>query len=262
MATTSGFDLVVEHGLELTQQADTVIVPGFDRGPLPDPLLGALSDVHDRGGRLASICTGAFALARAGVLVGRRATTHWAHAAQLAREHPDIHVDPAPIYIDEGDVVTSAGVTAGVDSCLHLIARDFGPAVAIERARQMVAPIHRSGTQAQYATATPIDNLTCDPAIAVAMSWAQRHLHDQLSLADLARHAHKAPRTFSRSFTEAIGASPMDWVNRQRLRLACQLLENSELSIDAIAARSGLGSSSNLRLAYNTTPTAYRAAFS
>lgn len=151
--TTPGFGITVIAGLEAVAAADTVVVPGFRRGPAPADALDALRAAHQRGARIASICSGAFALAQAGLLDGRRATTHWAHAGDLAREHPAVHVDPAVLYVDEGTVLTSAGLAAGLDLCLYLIGLDHGQPAAIQRARRMVTALHRAGGQAQYSLA-------------------------------------------------------------------------------------------------------------
>ena len=263
--TTSGFAITTSAGLESLSAADTVIVPGFDRRTVQHDTLYALREAHARGTRMVSICTGAFALARAGLLDGHRATTHWAQAGQLAIEHPAVSVDAAALYIDGGDVLTSAGVSAGIDLCLYILAKDHGEDVAIDRARQMVTPLHRAGSQLQFIPPTPAEDRDSDSALTSATDWAREHLHESITVLDLARQALQAPRTFSRNFTAQLGVSPHHWITHQRLQRACHLLEDPDVTIDRVAARSGLGTADNLRLhfrrAYATTPTAYRAAF-
>jgi AraC family transcriptional activator FtrA len=260
--TTPGFGITVAAGLQAVADADTIIVPGFRRGPAPSEALDALRAGHQRGVRIASICTGAFALAQAGLLDGRRATTHWLHAADLAREHPAVHVDPAVLYIDEGSVLTSAGLAAGLDLCLYLVGLDHGQPAAIERARRMVTPLHRAGGQAQYSIAatTPVGE-----RLESVTQWALANLHQHITVADLARQAMQSTRTLSRAFTTELGTSPRAWLIAARLRTACALLETTDLTVEEVARRSGLGSAANLRLqfrrTYATTPLAYRSAF-
>lgn len=262
VATTSGFGIVVEADLSALEGAGTVLVPGFARGPIPPALLDALVRAHAAGSRMVSICTGAFALAEAGLLDGRRATTHWAHAPELARTHPAVRVDPGVLYVDEGQVLTSAGMAAGLDLCLYLVGRDHGADAATERARQMVTPLHRAGGQAQYLAAPDPGE---DPDLAAVTRWARDHLADPLTTADLASRALCSPRTLARRFTERLGTSPHAWLTAQRVQLATRLLERSDLTIDQVAARAGLGTAANFRLhlhrSHATTPTTYRAAF-
>jgi transcriptional regulator GlxA family with amidase domain len=263
VATTSGFAISVESDLGALARADTVVVPGFDRGPVPAGVLAALRQAYDRGARLASVCTGAFALAEAGLLNGRRATTHWQHAAELARRYPAVVIDPTVLYVDDGDVLTSAGVAAGLDLCLHIFAVDHGEPAAIERARSLVTPLHRAGGQAQFIPAAPA---TVSTDLAAVTEWALARLHQPITVTDLARRALQAPRTFNRAFQHQVGTSPHAWLTRQRLRLACTLLEDRRVPIEDIAARTGMGSAANFRLhfrrAFGTTPSAYRATFS
>lgn len=260
--TTSGFSIGIEAGLEALATADTVIVPGFAVHPVPEPALIALRTAHARGARIASICSGAFALAQAGLLNGRRATTHWGRVEELARQYPDVTVDAKVLYVDAGTVLTSAGMAAGLDLCLYLISRDHGEAVAVERARDLVMPLHRAGGQAQFVAISP------DPGaeeLTAVTEWALAHLHLPITVADLAGRALQAPRTFCRNFQAVLGQSPHAWLVHQRLRAACRLLEDPEFGIDEVARRSGLGSAANLRLhfrrAFATTPTAYRSSF-
>ncbi|MFC5834679.1 GlxA family transcriptional regulator [Nonomuraea insulae] len=260
--TTSGLGLTVEAGIDALDDADTVLVPGFARGRAPERALAALARAHDRGARIASICTGAFALAQAGLLDGRRATTHWFHAAALAREHPLVEVDANALYIDEGQVLTSAGLAAGLDLCLYLVGRDHGQPAAIQRARHMVTPLHRAGGQAQF---IPSGESAEDAELAGVTAWASANLHLPITVDDLARRGMRSTRTLHRDFQRRFGMSPRAWLIQQRLRAACALLEDSDISVDQVARRTGLGTATNLRAhfhrAFATTPTAYRRAF-
>jgi AraC family transcriptional regulator, transcriptional activator FtrA len=260
--TTPGFGITVAAGLEAVATANTVIVPGFRRGPAPTAALDALRAAHRRGARIASICTGAFALAQTGILDGRRATTHWFHAADLARDHPAVRVDPAVLYIDEGTVLTSAGLTAGLDLCLYMLGLDHGQPAAIERARHMVTALHRDGGQAQYSVA---GTTAAGGRLADVTAWALKNLHQPITVTDLARQAMQSTRTLSRAFATELGTSPRAWLTASRLRRACTLLETGDLKVEEIARRSGLGSAANLRLkfrqTYATTPLAYRRTF-
>ncbi|MEU7851359.1 helix-turn-helix domain-containing protein [Micromonospora parva] len=260
--TTAGLELTVAAPLDALDDADTVIVPGFRRGPAPARALEALRLAHARGARIASICTGAFALAQAGLLDGRRATTHWAHADALADEHPRVLVDANALYIDEGEVLTSAGLAAGLDLCLYLVGRDHGQDVAIHRARHMVTPLHRAGGQAQF---IPVGGAGEDDELAVVTAWAISNLHRPVTVADLARQGVMSSRTLHRSFQNRFRMSPRAWLIQQRLRAACTLLENGDITVDEVARRTGLGTATNLRAhfqrAFATTPTAYRRAF-
>ncbi|MBW6433789.1 DJ-1/PfpI family protein [Actinoplanes hulinensis] len=260
--TTPGFGITVAAGLEAVAAADTVIVPGFRRGPAPAAALDALRAAHQRGARIVSICSGAFALAQAGLLDGRRATTHWAHAGDLAREHPAVYVDPAVLYVDEGTVLTSAGLAAGLDLCLYLIGLDHGQSAAIQRARHMVTALHRAGGQAQYSLAGAT---AAGERLTSVTQWALANLHQPITVADLARQAMQSTRTLSRAFATELGTSPRAWLIAARLREACTLLETGDLTVEEIARRTGLGSAANLRLqfrrTYATTPLAYRSAF-
>jgi transcriptional regulator GlxA family with amidase domain len=264
--TAAGFAVTVRAGLEAVRGADTVVVPGYAphlREP-PADVLAALAAAHAQGRRLVSICTGAFALAAAGILDGRKVTTHWKHADELAARYPRVSVDPRVLYVDEGQVLTSAGVAAGIDLCLHLVRRDFGSRTANEVARALVSAPHRDGGQAQYIKRP----LAPDPygvTLAPTRAWALSRLHEPLTVPRLAAHAHMAPRTFARRFVAETGTTPLQWLLAARLDRARELLESTELTVDHIADRCGLGSASNLRLHFRrtlgTTPTAYRAAF-
>ena len=269
IAGSYGFTLAVADGLEALEAADTVVVPGFAaelssrREPLPPAVAEALVAVRARGGRLVSICTGAFALAETGLLDGRRATTHWQYIDELERGYPGVRVERDVLYVDEGDVLTSAGVCCGIDLCLHIVRRDLGAAVANEIARLIVAAPHREGGQAQYVPAPVAD--VGDTGLADTRAWALEHLDEPLSVPRLAGHAAMSERSFLRRFVEETGTTPLQWLVGARLSLARELLETTDHSIDVVANDCGLGSAANLRLhfrrALNTTPTAYRRAF-
>jgi transcriptional regulator GlxA family with amidase domain len=213
---------------------------------------------------LVSICIGTFALAAAGILDGRKATTHWKYADELAARYPRMSVDPRVLYVDEGQVLTSAGVAAGIDLCLHLVRRDLGSQTANQVARSLVSAPHREGGQAQYIK-RPLAPDTYGVTLAPTRAWALARLHEPLTVPRLAAHAHMAPRTFARRFVTETGTTPLRWLLAARLDRARELLESTELAVDHIADRCGLGSPSNLRLhfrrTFGTTPTAYRAAF-
>ncbi|MFE3654343.1 GlxA family transcriptional regulator [Streptomyces sp. NPDC059152] len=264
VATTAGFALVAGGGLEQVRTADTVIVPGFEPIlPLPDAVLDALAEARDRGKRVVSICTGAFALAAAGVLDGLHATTHWKHIDEFERGFPAVTVDRDVLYVDEGDVLTSAGVCCGIDLCLHIVRRDLGAEVANEIARGLVAAPHRDGGQAQYVPA-PVA-VAGEASLSGTREWALQRLGEPLTLRALARHAGVSQRTFMRRFAEETGTTPLQWVLNARLGRAREMLETTERSVDQVARDCGLGTAANLRLhfrrALDTTPTAYRRTF-
>ncbi len=265
VATTNGPPLLVEHGLDALTQADTVVVPGFGRAawPLPDAVLHALRAAHARGARMVSICTGAFALAAAGLLDGRRATTHWRYAAALAQAFPAIRIEPDVLYVDEGDVLTSAGVAAGIDLCLHLLRRDHGAEAANAVARQIVVAPHRGGGQAQFIERPVAPR--ADASLGATRTWALERLDQPLTVAQLARHAHCSARTFARRFRAETGTTPLRWLHAQRIEHARRLLEHGELPVETVAQRSGFGSAAVLRQHFRrataTTPSAYRRAF-
>jgi transcriptional regulator GlxA family with amidase domain len=262
VASTTGYAIHVERGLDALEDADTVVVPGFR--PLDDPppaVLEALRAAADRGTRIASVCVGAFALAAAGLLDGRAATTHWQEADAFRDRFPGVRLDPDVLYVDEGQVLTSAGISAGIDLCLYLVGRDHGAAVAAEVARRMVVAVHRPGGQAQYRRGP----LVGEDELRSTLDWAVGQLHRPLSVEELARHAHVSPRTLARRFREEIGVPPMQWLTGQRLLEAQRLLASTRLGVDEIAERCGLGSAGNLRLhlarTLGTTPTAYRRSY-
>ncbi|MGZ4201383.1 MAG: GlxA family transcriptional regulator [Thermoleophilaceae bacterium] len=261
--TTTGFAVRAEASLDAVRSADTVIVPGFM--PLHDPgaaVGAALRDAAERGARVASVCIGAFALAAAGLLDGRQATTHWEHADELAARYPAVRVNPGVLYVDEGQILTSAGVAAGIDLCLHMVRSDHGAAAAGDVARRMVAAMHRTGGQAQFMQ-RPLPN--GGSSLAATCAWAVSEMHRSITVAELAAHAHFSQRTLARRFVEETGLTPMRWLTLQRLLEARRLLEATDLAVEDIARRCGLGTAGNLRLhlarEVATTPTAYRRAF-
>ncbi|MEV8226769.1 helix-turn-helix domain-containing protein [Streptomyces sp. NPDC079167] len=266
LRTTIGYPMLVDAGLSALEEADTVVVPGWQppRAPVPPAVVAALRAAHRRGARIVAICTGAFVLAHAGLLDGRRASTHWRHADRLAATFPRIEVDPDVLYVDHGDVATSAGTGAGIDLCLHLVRSDHGAAYAAQIARNMVLPPHREGSQLQYA-AQPAPSRV-DESLAPLLEWATSHLATPLTLNRLAGRAGLSTRTLARRFTEQLGVSPGQWLLRQRLDAARVLLEQTDLPVEAIAPRVGLTSAVNLRRRFRThlgtTPGAYRRAFS
>ncbi|MFJ2022011.1 GlxA family transcriptional regulator [Streptomyces nodosus] len=263
--TDNGWPLIATYGLDAVRSADTVIVPAF-RGYLdgaPDDAAAALRQAHRNGARIASICTGAFALASAGLLEGRRATTHWRYADDLARLHPKVEVDPDVLYVDAGDVLTSAGVASGIDLCLYLLRRDHGTAVANMVARQIVAAPHREGGQAQFIRRPPAPpNRT---GLGATLEWALTRLDKPLTVAELAVHAKLSTRTFVRSFAAETGTTPIKWLNAARVDRARELLETTDATIDHISQVCGLGTPANFRQHFRrttgTTPSEYRQAF-
>lgn len=269
VASDADVKVLVEHGPDALAEADTVVVPAshesssvFTDGVLTPGLKEALGQVRP-GTRLLSICTGAYVLAAAGVLDGRPATTHWAHADHFATLFPQVRLDPDVLFVDDGDVLTSAGVASGVDLCLHVVRRDHGSAVADRVARLTVVPPHRDGGQAQFIRRpTPT---AADSGTAAARAWAAEHLHEPITLATLAGRCAMTTRTFTRRFREETGESPGRWLLGLRLEHARHLLETTALSIDLVARQSGLGSTASLRAhfqrALGTTPTAYRRTF-
>jgi transcriptional regulator GlxA family with amidase domain len=260
--TNVGFEVVAQRGLEALADAGTIVVPGYERTGrrLPDAVLRALREAP---GRKVSICTGAFALAAAGVLDGRRATTHWAHARELAERFPAVTVTPDVLYVDEGDVLTSAGVAAGLDLCLHIVRRDHGAAMARAYAKRIVVPPHRDGGQAQFVD-LPVPPRR-EGSLAGTRDWALERLGRPLTVRELAAHAHVSERTFARRFAAETGLPPLQWLHARRVDAARAALETTAASIDDIAHTCGFGTAANLRKhfrrATRTTPTAYRRSF-
>jgi transcriptional regulator GlxA family with amidase domain len=277
------FTIAPSHGLDRLAEADLIALPavGDDRlrlaaagrtGPLtrPDPpaafphdLLEALRCAVDRGARVLSICSGAFILGEAGLLDGRRCTTHWRHAAELARRYPQATVDPDVLYVDDDPVITSAGTAAGIDACLYLVRKEQGSRVANGIARRMVVPPHRDGGQAQYVV-QPVGP-SCDGTLRDLLEWLRGHLDQTLTVRQLAVRANMSERTLARRFVQDTGTTPQRWLTGQRILLAQQLLEESDATVDAIADRAGFGNATALRHHFRawrgTTPNAYRRLF-
>ena len=268
-AKARGFSVRTEHGIEDLVGADTVIIPSVPdaivtRGePLDPELVDVLRRAAAGGARMVSLCTGAFALAEAGLLDGRRATAHWMNTADLAKRYPKIDVDDSVLYVDDGDVLTSAGMSAGLDLCLHLVRRDLGAHVANQLARRMVVSAHRPGGQAQFVDlSVPV---TDDQSLGPVMDWAAERLDQPLTVDGMARQAGMSTRTFFRRLQAATGTTPLKWLLNQRLSRAQTLLETTDLPIEKIGEHSGLGTAANLRRHFTThvgvTPTDYRQAF-
>ena len=263
--TETGFFLEAPHGLAALARADTIIVPGWaDPDVDPSPaLIRALVTSHARGARIVSVCTGAFVLAAAGLLDGRRATTHWMYTERLQERYPHVEVDPAVLYVADPDVMTSAGTAAGIDLCLHIVATDHGADVAATVARRLVMPLYRSGGQAQYVD-TPVPPATGD-AINALLEWSIAHLAEGVSVDDLARRGAMSARTLTRHFRAATGMPPGEWLQRERVRLAQRLLETTDDSIERVARRAGYDTSTAMRaqfaLRLQTSPRAYRQTF-
>jgi AraC family transcriptional regulator, transcriptional activator FtrA len=262
---TGGLRIGAPAGLRALARAGTIVIPGWrdpDEVP-PAALLDALRRAHRRGARLVSICSGVFVLAAAGLLDGKRATTHWRYAARLRALYPAIRVEPDVLYVDEGSVLTSAGSAAGIDLCLHLIRRDYGAEVAAQVARRMVVPPHREGGQAQYVR----EPIRAEPAgsLAPVLDWAVARLRAPITVDDLARRAAMSPRTFARRFAAQTGTTPHRWLTRQRLIAAQRRLETTADDVDRVAEAAGFDTAQTLRLhfrrAFGTTPTAYRRRF-
>ncbi|MBB1155293.1 GlxA family transcriptional regulator [Amycolatopsis dendrobii] len=244
--------------------ADLIVVPSTDSpGDEIDPALAtALREAHASGARIAALCTGSFVLAEAGLLDDRVATTHWMHADDLARRYPRVKVRADVLYVDEGDILTSAGKTAALDLCLHLVRRDLGAAVANDLGRRLVVPPHRHGGRAQFVSPPPSPG---GSGLARTAEWARARLDQPLTVVDLARHAGLSSRQLARRMHAEFGAAPLTWLHQQRLARAQELLERTGSSIDQIAASCGMGSAATLRRrfrdALGVTPSEYRATF-
>ncbi|HET6735734.1 helix-turn-helix domain-containing protein [Mycobacterium sp.] len=254
------------YGLADLAAADTVIIPSVrDVTEPPSPeLIEAIRTAHERKSRLVSICSGAFALAAAGVLDGRQATTHWIYVDLLQARYPEIDVDPAPLYVDGGNVLTSAGCAAGLDLCLHIVRSDHGVRIANDVARRLVISPHRAGGQAQYIE-TPVPEPTADGRIAAGMAWALANLDAPITLDDLATQSALSRRSYLRQFAKATGTTPIKWLIEQRIQASLALLESSSLSIEQIATRVGFESAVTYRHHFvrqlRTTPSEYRSCF-
>ncbi|WP_018503244.1 GlxA family transcriptional regulator [Parafrankia discariae] len=264
-ADGGAFSLRAPWGLDTLAEADTIVIPGVGEhaGPLPEEAVVALRAAAARGTRIASVCGGAFLLAQTGLLDGLRATTHWIAAEELARRHPTVRVDPNVLFVDNGQILTSAGAAAGLDLCLHMIRSDHGVAVAADVARLSVVPLAREGGQAQFIVRDrpPPDGSVLEPLL----RWMEANCHRPLTVDDLAAQAMTSPRTLNRRFREQTGTTPSQWLHRVRLRQAQYLLETTGHSVERIAAQVGFGSPTAFRDGFRrlvgTSPQAYRRAF-
>jgi transcriptional regulator GlxA family with amidase domain len=258
------FTLGLRRRLSALARADTIVVPGTETPlmPISPAVRRALRAAHARGARVASICSGAFVLAQAGLLDGRRATTHWAAAALMAQRHPEVEVDPSVLFVDLGRILTSAGAAAGIDLCLHMVREDHGAAVAARVARLSVVPLQREGGQAQFIQ--PAD-LPADRGLQPVIDWALRHLHRPISMEDLAREGCVSARTLHRRFVRQFGVAPVRWLIEARVRRAQELLETGSLGIEQIVEAVGLGSAANFRAQFHriagVSPSEYRKSF-
>ncbi|MFD4857279.1 GlxA family transcriptional regulator [Streptomyces atratus] len=269
VSTDADFTITVERGPEALATADTVVIPAsYELGPVHEEgrLSGELASAFAYirpGTRLVSICTGSYVLAAAGFLDGRPATTHWSSADHFQQLFPKVQVDPDVLFIDDGDVLTSAGVAAGIDLCLHIVRRDHGTAVANDVARRTVVPPHRDGGQAQYIQ-RPVPEAQFATTTG-ARAWALGRLDRPILLRDMAQQESMSVRTFTRRFREEVGVSPVQWLTRQRVERARQLLESTDLSIDQVARDAGFGTPTSLRqhlqAALGVSPTVYRRTF-
>ena len=268
LRSSGGVLLDAPHSLDAVRGADVVVVPWwrhYDDEQPPAALLEALRAAHERGARIAGLCGGAFVLAAAGLLDGRPATTHWMFTDKLASRHPSVRVHPQVLYVDDGDVLTSAGTAAAIDLCLHLLRELNGAEVANVVARRMVVPPHRAGGQAQFIEA-PLPRVEASDPLSVSLGWALEHLHEPVTVDDLAARAAMSRRTFTRQFRARTGTSAVQWLTDQRTLLARRLLETTDLPVEAVAHRSGFGSAVSLRTHFQrtlgTSPREYRTTFS
>lgn len=261
---SAGFEVVAHHGLGALADAELIVVPalGVDYR-VSAALARALHDAVDRGATVMSLCSGAFVLAEAGLLRGRRATTHWKYTDLLRARHPEVELVPDVLYVHDGPILTSAGTAAGIDGSLYLIRAAFGAQAAVAVARRMVVPPQRDGGQAQF-VATPVPPVTAD-SLAPVLDWALSHLGEPLDVATLARRASMSDRTFARRFRDETGTTPHQWLVRQRVAMADTLLERGGMSVEQVAQTCGFGSAAVLRQHFvrirGTTPTSYRRAF-
>jgi transcriptional regulator GlxA family with amidase domain len=261
--TSMGYDMVITAGLDVAADADLVAVPAHTIDQVDERYLEVVRDAERRGAWVLSVCSGAFVLAQAGILDGRRATTHWMHTDRLSRNYPGTEVDPDVLFVEDRRVVTSAGTAAGIDAALHLVRKEHGAAAANVIARRMVVPPQRDGGQSQYIEA-PIPYAP-DDSFARVTEWMLQHLDRDLTIDQLARKALMSSRTFARRFRADMGTTPAAWLNRQRLIRAQQLLEQTDSGLETIAQQTGFGTAAVMRHHFlkvlQTTPTAYRRAF-
>ncbi len=263
--TSAGFQLVPNADLGPIEQADLVAVPAHHGDTAAHPeVRAALRRAADRGAYLFSVCTGAYLLGEAGLLDGRECTTHWRHVDELQRRHPEARVRCNSLYVQDGRLLTSAGTAAGIDACLHLVRQEHGSAAATRLARRMVVPPHRDGGQSQYVEA-PIAKVPQAPTLEPLLEWLIQRLDQQLTVDELAAQVGMAPRTFARRFRAETGTTPHDWVTNQRILLARRLLEETGLTVDEVADRTGFGNAAALRHHFTrrvgATPNAYRVTF-
>ncbi|MCI0384438.1 helix-turn-helix domain-containing protein [Streptomyces sp. CNQ085] len=267
LRTTGGLELTAPYGLEALSRAGTIVVPAWRSitQPPPSAALDALRRAHEEGARIIGLCTGAFVLAAAGLLDGRPATTHWMYAPTLAKRYPAVHVDPRELFVDDGDILTSAGTAAGIDLCLHVVRTDHGAEAAGALARRLVVPPRRgNGGQERYLDRSLPEEIGTDP-LAEVVAWALEHLHEQFDVETLAARAYMSRRTFDRRFRSLTGSAPLQWLITQRVLQAQRLLETSDYSVDEVAGRCGFRSPVALRGHFRrqlgASPAAYRAAY-
>jgi transcriptional regulator GlxA family with amidase domain len=264
LSTAMGFQLTPEHGLDALDRADLVAVPAHKiSDPYPESVVAAIRRAHERGAILLSVCTGAFILGAAGVLDGRACTTHWYHAEEFAKRFPLARTDPDVLFVDDGDIVTSAGTAAGIDACLHLVRRELGSATATAIARRMVVPPQRDGGQRQYVD-LPVPDCN-GTSLQPVLTWMVEHLQVEHTIPELAKRAVMSERTFARRFVAETGTTPHKWLSRQRVLYARELIEESAMSLDEIAFRCGFGTATLLRHHFQkivgVSPNAYRKTF-
>ena len=261
--TSLGYDMLIAHDLSVAADADLVAVPAHGLGLVDERYIEVIQAAVARGAWVMSVCSGAFALAQAGVLDGRRATTHWMHADRLARQYPLIDVDPDVLFVEDGMIVTGAGTAAGIDAALHIVRKELGATAANVIARRMVVPPQRDGGQAQFIN-TPIQECKSD-SFAIVTQWMLENLDKDLTIEQLSRKALMSTRTFARRFRADTGTTPAAWLNRQRIIRAQQLLEQTDLGLETIAQQTGFGTAAVMRHHFlkvlQTTPTAYRRTF-
>ncbi|QDP77595.1 helix-turn-helix domain-containing protein [Nocardia otitidiscaviarum] len=266
IVTTAGFTVSTGFGLEEIADAAMVIVPSWPDPELaaPTEILTAIRTAHDRGARVVGLCLGAFVVADTGLLNGRPAATHWKWAEVFARRFPQVLLDRESLYVDDGDIVTSAGTTAAIDTCLHLLRGQHGAELANRVARRLVMPPHRAGGQAQFIE-HPLPPTDSEHPLAATLHWTIEHLNEDLTVDRLAAHAAMSRRTFTRHFRKTMGTGAGDWIATQRVALAQRLLETTDLTVERIAERCGFGSAVTMREQFartlGTTPSAYRGAF-
>lgn len=258
------YRMTAPHTLAEALTADTIVVPCGRTSDEPSPaVVDVLREAHAQGVRIASICTGSFALAEAGLLDGKSATTHWTRIDMFEERYPQVHVDPDVLFVDNGNVLTAAGAATGIDLCVHMVRNDFGAAVAADVSRHMLISVQRDGAQAQFIPHP--DPGVGREALEPTMRWIRERMHESITLADMAAHASVSPRTLNRRFRDQTGTTPLRWLLMQRVRRARELLETTDLSVEEIAVRCGFGNSINLRKHFavqvQASPHGYRTAF-